>query len=318
MHESLTTPESVFRSVQWMYMFDVDGPIVEPTSETITHPEILSSIIDELSARRPVALITGRGIDWLINGKVIKYPQISIPSGVVGLIEQQANDKSILDNFFVSAEFGGCTITYRNGERIVHIQKTTSLPQHLLQTAEQLIQEKYSETMMVEPKLTHFTAKIDTKDKLAKHGKTFADFKNGQDQLVKELEALLEQEGLSDQLEIHKDRIATNIRDKRLNKIFATKEVLRWLLEKRIAPESFVVFADSKSDFEIADALVSDSEIQERKRKIKVVYLGSESQIKEIIDKHPLYEIEIRHHDDLTQGTADFLKEQKIRLHQKT
>jgi len=310
MHESLTTPEAVSRSVQRMYIFDVDGPVVEPTSETITHPEILSSIIDELSADRPVALITGRGIDWLINGK--EYTHSSILSGVVGLIEQQVNDKSVLDNFFVSAEFGGCTITYRNGEKIVHVQKTTSLPQHLLQTAEQLIQEKYSETMMVEPKLTHFTAKIDTADKLATRGKTFADFKNEQTKLVKELESLLKQEGLSNQLEIHQDRIATNIRYKHINKSFATKEVLKWLREKRIDPQLFVVFGDNRGDFEIADALTSDSEIQERKRKIKVVYLGSENQIREIIDLHPQYEIEIRHHDDLTQGTADFLQEQKL------
>lgn len=314
MHKSLTTPESVFRSVRQMYIFDVDGPIVEPASETITHPEILSSIIDELNANRPVAFITGRGIDWLMNGKVIEYPQINITSGVVGLIEQQVNDKSILDNFFVSAEFGGCTITYRNGERIVQIQKTTSLPQHLLQTAKQLIQKKYSKTMMVEPKLTHFTAKIDNKDKLAKQGKTFADFKNEQTQLVNELEALLKQEGLSDQLEIHKDRIATNIRDRHINKAFATKEVIKWLREKRIDPQLFVVFADSIGDFEIADALVFDSEIRERKRKIKVVYVGSENQIRKIIDSHPQYEIEIRYHDDLTQGTADFLQEQKIKL----
>lgn len=166
---------------------------------------------------------------------------------------------------------------------------------------------------MVEPKLTHFTAKIDTEHELAKRNKTFADFKNEQTQLVQELKELLEQKGLSDQLEIHKDRIATNIRYRHLNKSFATGEVLRWLREKRIDPQLFVVFADSIGDFEIADALVSDSEIQERKRKIKVVYVGAENQIREIIDKHPQYEIEIRHHDDLTQGTADFLKEQEIK-----
>lgn len=106
-----------------MYMFDVDGPIVEPNSETITHPQIISDIINELKAGRVSALITDRSVEWLLkDAKTTGYTNHKIQAGVVVLIEHQADDKSILDNLFVSAEFGGCTITYHNSERVINIQ----------------------------------------------------------------------------------------------------------------------------------------------------------------------------------------------------
>lgn len=95
--------------------------------------------------------------------------------------------------------------------------------------------------------------------------------------------------------------------------MFATKEILHWLLkEKGVIPENFVIFADSRGDFEIAETLFSNLEVQAKGSHVKVLYLGSEDEIKEILDQNPPYEIEIRHHDDLTQGTADFLQEQKL------
>lgn len=308
----LPSPEDTLRTVDRMYMFDVDGPIVEPGTETVTHPEILTGIIDELRAGRPVALITGRGTEWLTKDESSGYKDHNQQAGVVSQLEAQVGDgeRALLDNLFVSAEFGGDTLTFENGKKVEHQNEEISLPSTLVDTVGQLISDRYSQTMMNEPKKSMITAKVASETSLASSGKTFADFKREQGELAGEIDRILKITGQDDRLEVHQDRIATNVRDRRLNKVFATKEVLKWMREKGFDPQSFVVFADSKGDFEIADALVDDPDIQARNLGVKVLFVGNEDQVTDIRSKNPKYEVEVRDNADLTQGTADFMREQ--------
>lgn len=270
-----------------MFLFDVDGPIVDPRTETVTQIDILKRIVAELHSGRPVALITGRATSWLING-------------VVSQIEDLIQDSNDLKNFFVSAEFGGASITYDDGTRHIYIDPTISLPPTLLTFCEELVSSKYSHAMTFEKKDTQFTAKI-------RKGEDIAVFNKVRTEFVEEMQAHLEMSGLSENYEVHNDRIAVNIRDKRENKVFATEQVLNWVLQKGIEPKSFIIFADSRGDFEIADAAVDDEVARENNYPVKIIYLGEKADIQDLIDAKPEYEIDVRTNDDLTLGTLEVL-----------
>lgn len=166
--------------------------------------------------------------------------------------------------------------------------------------------------MAFEKKETQFTAKVLPAKELDENGFAFSHFKEAQLNLVEEIQDYLEKIGLSDQFEVHTDRIATNVRDKSVNKVFATEHVLAWLAEKGVEPKSFIIFADSRGDFEIADAVVDNELVQEKNYPVKVIYLGHKEEITDLIKAAEDYEIDVRTHDDLTQGTADFLHEQSL------
>lgn len=282
-----------------MYLFDVDGPIVEPKSETVTHPEILEAIVDELKNNRPIALITGRGVEWLIIGRGELI-------GVVTHIESLVTDRSLLNNLFVSAEFGGATITYQEGKQIIYTNQKLSLPLELLHKAEKLVNETYHQTMTIEPKETQFTAKIQPFKTLENNKKNFSDFQQEQREFSNALRDILIEMGIAEKYDIHQDRIATNIRDKSVNKIYATQEVLSWLRNKNFHPEKYVIFADSKTDFEMAEALISDPEIQKNQYPVTIIFLGSES-LRSELPTNKAYHVEIYDNEDLTQGTVAFL-----------
>ncbi|MBP6882646.1 MAG: hypothetical protein KBC15_03790 [Candidatus Levybacteria bacterium] len=272
-----------------MFLFDVDGPIVDPKTEKVTQIAILKRIAAELHSQRPIALITGRATSWLIDN-------------VVSKIENLVLDPNDLKYLFISAEFGGSSINYDDGSRHIHTDPTISIPPALLSFCEELVSGKYSKTMTFEKKETQFTAKL-------QKGIDLAAFNLDRIKFAEEVQNHLDLSSLSEHYEIHNDRIAVNIRDKRENKVFATEQVLNWVIQKRIEPESFVIFGDSRGDFEIADAAIDNELVQEHDYSVKFVYLGEKEDVQDLIEADPGYEIDVRTNDDLALGTLEVLNE---------
>jgi len=272
-----------------MFLFDVDGPIVDLKSEKVTQIAILKRIAAELHSQRPIALVTGRATSWLIDN-------------VISQIENLVMDPNDLKYLFISAEFGGASITYDDGSRHIHTDPTIGIPTSLTEFCEELLKGKFSLHMDFEKKETQFTAKI-------RKGSDLAAFNLDRVNFVEAVQEHLDLSGLSEHYEVHNDRVAVNIRDKRENKVFATEQVLNWVIQKRIEPESFVVFGDSRGDFEIADAIIDNELVQEHGYPVKFIYLGIKEDVQAFIDANPGYEIDVRTNDDLSLGTLEVLNQ---------
>ena len=102
------------------WMFDIDGVITNPETKKVERPEIIDFIIGRLSLDEPVALITGRALPWVMQNVIPVVMQSTI------------DNPALLDNFFVSAEFGGATATWKNGLKKTAVNNTLRLPRALV------------------------------------------------------------------------------------------------------------------------------------------------------------------------------------------
>ncbi len=235
------------------WLFDVDGVITNLQTRKVEHPQIIQKIVEKLQNNEPVGIITGRSLPSLSNK-------------VLSKIENQTKPQD-LSNLFASPEFGAITIDYSKGKRVENIDKTLLIPSSLINECRS-IADNYKDVFYVdEEKITHFT--------LAVHkGIDENVFKTKQIELVKKLGKLVTKLGLGNEIEVHHDSIAINVKNKKLNKHLATQKLLSWLMGKNSNPELFFVFGDSKSDLEMGEELFNQS------KKFTFVYVG-EGKIKE-------------------------------------
>lgn len=256
------------------WVFDVDGVITSLQTRKVEHPKIIQKIVEKLERGEPVGIITGSELPWLLKN-------------VIEPIEQQTRDKQILDLLHIETEFGGVSVTYLNGIKHESVDNRFSLPQELLEKAGKIVEVEFNDLVFIPPKQTHFTAElkwtIDPKD-----------FKERQKKLAEKLQELVDELGLSEQVDIHQDALAVNIRNKKLNKHLAADKSLEWLSRKGLEPDFFYVFGDSQSDLEIG------SELHNQGKKLKFIYTGKddvENYPFEIIKSNKLYD----------EGTLEYL-----------
>jgi hypothetical protein len=303
----------LLRKVNQAIVLDVDGVITSPSSEIVEHPVILEGLISELKAGRPVALITGRGIQWLTDGtKDLDGNQKQ--AGVLTQLEERVEDKKLLDLLFVSAEFGGETITYEEGVRIEHPTEEVVVPEDILKRAQEITEsDAFKDVMIREPKNTQFTSKIQPFDP-AHHPEytretLYEEYKKRQERIAEKYSALLSFDQ-QNQFEVHIDRIAVNIRDRKTNKVFAARQYMSWLEEKRITSGVFYVLGDSKSDTEIAEGICQVIQESGQDAAVTFVFVGTEQELKHIEALHPPYTIRhMKGHCD--EGTVEFIRQLK-------
>lgn len=242
------------RVVKTAWLFDVDGVLTHPEEKRVTEPELFKEIKKRLKRNEPVALVTGRALDWLVDR-------------VVTPLEAQVSNKQILENFYVSGEFGGASMTYQNGTRELLVNQEISVPEQVINKAWQITKREFPDSMFWD-KDKKTMVSIEMVD-----GFSVNEFKKPQRQLGEKLRQLLKDYAIDDQFEVHEDRIATNIRDKRVNKHFAAKQVIKWLKGRNISPKIFLVFGDNKSDKEMAD------EIYENGLNVEFIFVGEKEQL---------------------------------------
>jgi|WetSurMetagenome_2_1015567.scaffolds.fasta_scaffold03652_4 hypothetical protein len=267
------------KTIDQMLIFDVDGVITNPQKKKITEPEILDEIVKRLKRNEPVALITGRAREWIIDR-------------VVSKIENRIADKNILNDVFVSNEFGGTSSIYEKGIRKDSVNKHFLINEELLVAINKIVDDKFSDSMFVDlDKKTMIS--IEMRDNLS-----LEKFKLVQNKLVEEIRKIVSLFDKKYELEIHVDIIATNIRYKKANKRYATEQMLNWLSNKKICPQKYFVFGDTKGDKDIA------KELSENKLPVVFVFVGK----KDELGDEKLYFKTIITLNKYEKGTLEFLK----------
>lgn len=264
--------------MQNAWILDVDGTITNPEEKRVTNPEMFTEIIKRLEKGEAVALVTGRALDWLV--KIVVDPLLSF-----------TQDKKIFNNFYVSAEFGGSYMIFENGERKRQINHSNSVPQSVIKKTKEALKSYKTSHFWDADKETMVSLEM-------KNGMKVEDFKHYQKQLADRLRKTLDDEGASNQFEVHTDRIATNIKDKRATKAFSACEVRKWLLNKNLKPQKFFAFGDGTSDLDIADELYMLGE------NVEFVFVGNPQQIENF--KKPYKIIFTNGHCD--KGTLEYLR----------
>lgn len=264
---------------QRAWLFDIDGVIADPVTRTITKPEIVSFIISELQKGNPVGLISGRGLLWL-RSRIIKVFENYLD-------DHPGLSRSLLDLLYLSSEFGGVEATYQSGERSEKLNQDLMLPKEAWD-ALALVSNSFVEYVFIdEEKQTQFTLEAGVNEKenyIDTHG----------DEIVAALVAVVT---AFPQLEVHKDRIAINVKNKKANKNYATVQFLTWLAQTKPQPMYFYGFGDSPSDVEIGQALF------ENNLQFTFVYVGSESDLANQQVAFPVHFTKER----LIDGTLEFL-----------
>lgn len=269
------------RTVNAAWIFDVDGTITNLEKKEVTDPEIFEELIKRLKAGKPIALITGRALKWVIE-KVVSPLESKV---------KKTADLSLLDNFYVSAEFGGFSLQYKDGQRKQSTNPQISVSKKIINGACEIVGKSFADIAFVDlDKKTHFTAEMN-------NGLTVNDFKPRQKDLTPLLKRILEKYDKDGKYELHIDRIATNIRSKKANKSFAISQVIEWLSSKRINPQKYIIFGDATSDLEMAE------EVKRRGVPFEFVFVGEEN-----IDPSSFSFTIHQTQDKFEKGTLEFLE----------
>lgn len=267
-------------AVKNAWIFDVDGVITDPQEKKITEPEILDEIIKRLKAGEPIALNTGRSIEW-------------VKERVLNQLAGKVEDEAILNYLLAVGEKGGTWAEFNDQSNLIENRDDNiSAPEDLKNEIRKLIKNKYSDSMFYdESKLTMISTEM-------KDGHPLNDYREKQVQLSEKLRTLLSGKNLSDKFKIDPTTIATDIENKFVGKHFAVKRIIEWIKNKKINPQKYIAFGDSfGSDIPMAE------EIYSLGLPVEFVYVGKEN-----IDtsKYP-FPIKISQ-EKYEKGTLEFLK----------
>lgn len=249
----IKTPE-IMKTVDHMLIMDVDGVITNPQEKRITEPEILDQIAKRLEKGEPVALNTGRSVEWMKNR-------------ILNPLAQIVKDKKMLINFLAVAEKGGAWAEFdEEGNIIESKDDSISVPDNLKEEIRNIVNIQYSDTMFFdESKLTMISTEM-------KDGHPLEDYREKQRTLVSQLKTLLANKGLEDNLKIDPTTIAIDIENKHVGKHFAVKRIIEWLKNKGISPKRYIAFGDTfKSDIPMAEEIHSQGLL------VEFVYVGKEN-----------------------------------------
>lgn len=249
----IKTPETI-KTVDHMLIMDVDGVITNPQEKRITEPEILDQIAKRLEKGEPVALNTGRSVEWLRDR-------------ILNPLAQIVKDKKMLTNFLAVAEIGGTWAEFDQDGNIVESKdEGIYVPSNLKDEVRSIINQEYSDTMFFdESKLTMISTEM-------RDGHPLEDYKKKQEILTGRLKTLLADKGLEDKFKVDPTTIATDIENKHVGKHFAVKRIIEWVKNKGIAPKRYIAFGDSfRSDVPMAE------EIHSQGFPVEFVYVGKEN-----------------------------------------
>lgn len=224
------------KTVDIAWIFDVDGVITNIEKEEITEPLILDYLVQILEKGEPVALNTGRGLDW-------------VESTVLNPLKAKISNQEILQNLFVVAESGGIQAIFNeDGSIDPQIDDSLKMPTVLDQKVRDLLQEKYSQSMRYEDKKTMITTKI-------KEGTSVEEFNKDQQEITKDLQKFIDSYGFTDKFKVDVSTIGTNIMHKTTGKDKGAELILEWISKRKIKPQRFIAFGDSIPDIPMAEKI---------------------------------------------------------------
>ena len=263
------------------YLFDVDG-VLNNSRSTIINQQFIPILIKKLYEGHILGIISGRSMLWL-RAEIVKA------------FENYLNDhpgfnQKLIDNLYVSGEFGGVFCVHIDGKRKESVNKHFAIPEEIKRGLH-LISFQYSDyVFIVEDKQTIFSA-------VAKENVTEKEFHLRKNDMIEDFKQVIASDP---ELEVHSDRIAINIRNKQANKSYATDMFLNWLKEKGLSPEKFIVFGDSPTDLEMGE------ELHRQQKQFDFIYVGDKSEIAHTNQK---FQVTVTN-GNLDEGTLEYLKQQ--------
>lgn len=239
----------------YAWLFDVDGVICHPEQKKVTEPGIITEIIKRLQKGEPVALVTGRSVEFM-REKVITRIKEKIPN------------QSLLQNFLAVGEKGGVILTF---DSLASEQETTddsiSVPSEMQEEAKRLVAKKYSKEAFFD--LTKRTMiSLEMTDHFP-----LAEFTKAQKLMDQDIKLLIKKYNQDNRFLIDSSTISTDIQNKHVGKDFAARHVLSWLKQKNISPHHFITMGDSSSDVAMAQ------EIQRQNLPVTFVFVGDSHKI---------------------------------------
>lgn len=234
------------------WLFDVDGVITNPEQKRVTEPQIINEMVKRLEVDQPVALVTGRSLDFM-------------KERIIVLLKKSIKERKFLQNFLAVGEKGGVWISFtKDGTEQEETDKNISVPKDLQQEVKSLIEKGFCDTMFFDnTKRTMISTEMIDSSNLQNYHKK-------QEVLNRNLEELIKKHQLSESLEVDPTTIASDIQNKHVGKDFAAKRVLLWIEKSGFKPTVFITFGDSKSDIPMAQ------EVFDQNKKVKMVFVGKE------------------------------------------
>lgn len=259
-----------------VYIFDVDGPIVDPKERIVTEIRVVDELVAMLERGDIVALNTGRSIEWLERGQKVNgvYPEGQM--GLIGMLDERITDKRLLERFYCIGEKGSSELRYVNGEWVTTIDERISVPIHLQEMIRSIIMREYSEWMFYDDtKLTMITSEMNpVSENLPWEEKEaiLHEFTNVQLDLLGRLNPLLEESGVNEEFIVDPTTIATDVEAKGVGKDFAALRIFKWMTDElALDPMKLYVDAigDSGSDIPMAEAL------SDKVKSVRFVFVGN-------------------------------------------
>ncbi len=283
MRESESREKETERAVRHGWLFDVDGVLSHLVEKKNTEKELLERILDMLEKGEPVALNTGRSVDFAVE-KVFKE------------LEAMAKDKNIFKNLLLVGEKGAIQVSYdSNGDYFEEIDKSITVPEYLQKEVRELVENKFSDIMFYDDtKRTMISVEM-------QNGRNVDEFIPRQAELHSLLEQLLVKHGLEKDYKLDPTRIALDLENKHVGKHLGAKKVLDWLKKIKIKPQEFITFGDSKSDAGMAE------EIFRQGLKVELVFVGGKALLG---DKEFDFPVKIPEHL-YERGALEYLKSMK-------
>lgn len=260
------------------YIFDVDGVITSPVEKKITQPELIPMFAEKLKQDKPIALISGRGLDWMKK---------QILSGLGQYLEDHAEmNRKLLDNLYVSGEFGGVHLTYTNGIAQESVNENFAIESKLRNKLNHKAEEFSDFAKIEHDKQTQFS--MEAKGENHFLGDDGANIAEQLEEHVKDIP----------HLEVKRDRIGMNVKHKDANKRFATSHFLRWLEEKQCIVDKFYIFGDSPSDLEMGE------ELHAHHVPFEFIYVGEKETLHDTDSSFPIHFTKKL----CDEGTVEYLK----------
>ncbi len=283
MRENGSREKETERIVRHGWLFDVDGVLSHLVEKKNTERELLERILAMLEKGEPVALNTGRSVDFAIE-KVLKE------------LEAMTKDKSIFQNLLLVGEKGAIQVSYdKNGDYHEEIDQSISVPEYLQKEVKELVEKQFSDTIFFDTgKKTMISVEM-------VEGGDLEEFKKRQAELNKLLDELLIKHDLKKEYKLDPTRISIDIQNKYAGKHLGAKKVLDWLEKNKIKPQQFIAFGDSKSDAEMAE------EIFRHGLKVELVFVGGKELLGEQEFAFPVKIPKLSYE----KGTLEYLKSMK-------
>lgn len=224
------------KTVDHMLILDVDG-VISSLKDKKPNKVVLQHIFTELKKGMPVALNTGRSIEWVITrtGKpIIENPTL----------------KKTLHNFIIVGEKGGTWMTFdENGKSQEYIDESISISPKLQKNIKRIVKKEYSESMFYDiSKKTMISTEM-------KDGYNMKKYLEDQNLLIPIIDSLIKKYGLEKILVMEPNPIALDVQNEHVGKHLGVKRILNWLRAEKIKVSNFTTIGDSKSDIKMAEEL---------------------------------------------------------------